>query len=113
MLRGIKDHVKSVIRASEVIGVLKYAIYDQRKLTYQELADILGTNTGKELNDALASIARDDFRNHRPIRPIIIINHTGIPDDGFFAYMNKIGAINGESINDFVENQLEQLGYVI
>ena len=115
MLGSALREMKTVVRAAEVRGIIKYHILQRRTVTYRGVSEPLGLlAVGADFFKLLGMISREDYRRGRALSSAIVVSKgTGVPSYGFFEHAQRIGAFdpNRQSKEEFWTEQMQRLGY--
>jgi hypothetical protein len=115
MLGTTIKEMKTVVRAAEVRGIIKFHALYRKTVTYREVSESLGLFCGgADFFKLLGMVSREDHRKGQPLSSAIVVSKgTGVPSYGFFDHAQRIGAFdpNAQSKEEFWLDQMQRLGY--
>ena len=115
----VKRRYKETIAYYKVYSALVDAARDQKKLTYPDVAKIMGiAETGNymaaETGHLLGEISENEHNNERPLLSAVVVkSKRGIPGPGFFILACQLHKLEEEATRErkkaFWDNELNQV----
>jgi hypothetical protein len=115
----VEKRYKETIEYYKVYSALIYAVKEQKKLNYADVARIMGIHEtgnymGAETGHLLGEISENEHNNGRPLLSAVVVKiNTGIPGDGFFTLACQLHKLEENTTPEqkkvFWKNELNQV----